>query len=65
MDRSDIEEELAHLRRMVEDLNGVVVAQGREIDRLSARLARLTEAAAEAEAERSGGVVLSDRPPHW
>lgn len=60
------EEELAHLRRTVDDLSEVVARQSREIDLLTRRVALLLERAAEAEAERAGTVPLADqRPPHW
>ena len=60
------EEELAHLRRPVDDLSEVVARQSREIDLLTRRVLMLMERAAEAEAERSGTVPLADqRPPHW
>ncbi|HPE27079.1 SlyX family protein [Albidovulum sp.] len=60
------EEELAHLRRMVDDLSEVVARQSREIDLLTRRIALLMERAAEAEAERTGTIPLADqRPPHW
>ena len=60
------EEELAHLRRMVDDLSEVVARQSREIDLLTRRSALLMERAAEAEAERTGTIPLADqRPPHW
>lgn len=60
------EEELAHLRRTVDDLSEVVARQSREIDLLTRRVLMLMERAAEAEAERSGTVPLADqRPPHW
>lgn len=63
---SDLEERIAHLTRMVEDLSEVVVAQGREVDSLTRRVAMLMGREAEREAEGGGAVVLADqRPPHW
>jgi SlyX protein len=60
------QERIAHLERMVDDLSTVMAAQAERIDRLERRVALLTERAAEAEAERGGGIVLGDeRPPHW
>jgi SlyX protein len=65
MDRIDsLEERIAHLTRAVEDLSDVVMAQGREID----RLARLTRLLAEREAEREAGLeapAANQKPPHW
>lgn len=60
------EEELAHLRRAVDDLSDVVAGQAREIDLLTRRVALLMQRAAEAEAEASGAIPLADqKPPHW
>ena len=60
-----LEEGIAHLTRMVEDLSDVVAAQGREITRLQARIGMLMEREAEREAE-GGTIPLADqRPPHW
>ena len=42
------EEEVAHLRRAVDDLSDVVTRQTREIDLLTRRVALLMERAAEA-----------------
>ena len=60
---TEIEERLAHLERMVDELNEVVVKQTIEIDRLTARLQMLLEREAAREAEGSGGVVVGDEPP--
>jgi len=60
-----IEEQIAHLTRMVEDLSDVVTRQTREIDRLSRRVGLLMDREAEREAE-GGTLPLADqRPPHW
>lgn len=60
------EEEIAHLRRAVDDLSDVVARQTREIDLLTRRVAMLMERAAEAEAAAAGTVPLADqKPPHW
>ena len=65
MDRIEsLEERIAHLIRMVEDLSDVVARQAGEIDRLT----RLTGLLVEREAERevSGDApAASVRPPHW
>lgn len=61
-----IEERLAHLERLTEDLNEVVARQTREIDVLTRRVQMLLEREAAREAEGGGGVVLGDeRPPHY
>lgn len=63
MDR--IEEQIAHLTRMVEDLSDVVAKQSHEIDRLTRRVGLLMEREADREAE-GGTIPLADqRPPHW
>jgi len=60
------EEEVAHLRRAVDDLSDVVARQTREIELLTRRVALLMERAAEAEADGGGTVPLADqKPPHW
>ncbi len=60
------EEEIAHLRKAVDDLSDVVARQTREIELLTRRVAMLMERAAEAEADGSGTVPLADqKPPHW
>ena len=61
-----IEERLAHLERLADELNEVVVAQGAEIDRLKARGRMLMEREASREVQNTGGVILGDeRPPHY
>ena len=65
MDDTRTEEELAHLRRAVDDLGEVVARQEGEIARLTRQVALLMERAAEAEAEAGGGAVFAERPPHW
>jgi SlyX protein len=60
------EEEIAHLRKAVDDLSDVVARQTREIAVLTRRLGLLMERAAESEAEASGSIPLADqKPPHW
>ena len=61
-----IEERLAHLERLTDDLSEVVARQTREIDVLTRRVQMLMEREAAREAEGGGGVVLGDeRPPHY
>lgn len=60
-----LEEAVAHLGRVVEDLSEVVARQEREILRLSRRVGLLMEREAEREAE-GGTIPLADqKPPHW
>ena len=66
MDTTALEERIAHLMRITDDLSDTVAAQAKEIDRLTARVEMLLMREAEREAEGSGGVVLGDeRPPHY
>ncbi len=61
-----LEEQIAHLTRAVEELSDVVTAQRAEIDRLTRRVEMLMQREAHREAEATGGVVLGDeRPPHY
>ena len=61
-----LEEMLAHLTRVVDDLSEVVARQDREITRLQGRVGMLLEREAEREAESGSGIPLADqRPPHW
>lgn len=61
-----LEEQAAHLARMLEDLSDLVARQDRHIALLTAEVQRLSARAAEAEAEAAGRVILGDeRPPHY
>lgn len=63
---TEIEERLAHLERLTDELNDVVAGQAREIDRLTARVAMLMEREAMREADGTGGVIVGDeKPPHY
>lgn len=65
-DTTRLEEEIAHLSRMVEDLSDVVARQEKEITVMKRRLGILLEREAERELENGGSVPLADqRPPHW
>lgn len=55
-----IEERLAHLERLADDLSDVVARQDREIDALKARVAFLLDR----EAGREEPAPI-DPPPHW
>ena len=62
----ELEERLAHLERLAEELNDVVAGQAREIDVLKRRVQMLMEREAAREAEGSGGVVIgNEAPPHY
>jgi SlyX protein len=67
MDRLEaIEGHMAHLIRVVDELNEVVATQAAEISRLKTQVAFLLEREAGREAEAAGGIFLGDeRPPHY
>lgn len=61
-----LEEEIAHLQRVVDELSDVVARQEGEIALLTRRVQMLMEREAQREAEGGGGVVIGDeRPPHY
>ena len=61
-----LEEQVAHLTRVVDDLSDVVARQETEISRLSRHLSTVMERAAERELAEGGTVPLADqKPPHW
>lgn len=61
-----LQERLAHLERLADDLSDIVARQSREIDRLTHRVTMLLEREAAREAEGTGGVVIgNERPPHY
>lgn len=63
---TEIEERLAHLERLTDDLSDIVADQGKTIDKLSAHVAMLMEREAAREAEGGGGIVFGDEtPPHY
>lgn len=58
-----IEERLAHLIRVNDELSDVVTEQSRTIERLERQVHFLLE---RARADSDGGVFVGDeRPPHW
>ena len=60
-----LEERIAYLERMVEDLSDVVTTQGQELTRMGRVVEALRERAL-AEGEADGGVLIGDeRPPHY
>ena len=61
-----LEEALAHLTRLTDELSEVIARQDRDLIRLTARVDRLTHAEAERQADGAGSVALADqRPPHY
>lgn len=65
-DLGKIEERIAHLERMLDDLSEVVARQDGEIARLTRRVEMLMTREAEREVEAGGTIPLADqKPPHW
>lgn len=65
-DRQAIEERLAHLERLAEDLSDEVARLSKALDVAERRIARLMEREAERELDAGGSIPLADqRPPHW
>lgn len=61
-----LEEMLAHLTRITDDLSEVIARQDGEIIRLTQRVDMLMRTAAEQQLDGGGTVPLADqRPPHW
>jgi len=61
-----LEEQNAHLQRVVDDLSDVVAKQETTIALLSRRVEMLMGREAEREFDSGGSVPLADqRPPHW
>jgi SlyX protein len=61
-----LQERVAHLERMVEELSDMVADRGRETDVLTRRVEMLLRREAEREAGEATGIPLADqRPPHW
>ena len=61
-----LEEQVAHLTRIVEDLSDIVARQEGEITTLNRRVHMLMQREGEREASGGGGVVFGDEtPPHY
>ncbi|MGR3711863.1 MAG: SlyX family protein [Shimia sp.] len=62
----NLEEQIAHLTRTVEELSDVVARQDTEIALMTRRVQMLMEREAGREANADGAVVMGDeRPPHY
>lgn len=62
----EIEERIAHLERMTDELSDEVARLSKSLDVAERRIARLMEREAEREASEAGTIPLADqRPPHW
>ena len=65
-DRQRLEERIAHLERVIDDLSDVVARQDRQLAEMTGHVATLIERQAARDAEATGGVVLGDeKPPHY
>lgn len=66
-DTTQMEEQLAHLAKAVDDLSDVVARQDVEIALLTRRVERLMAREAEREGDANpGSIPLADqKPPHW
>ena len=64
MDLTHVEERLAHLQRLADDLSEVVARQDRELRWLRDRVAALVEREAEREADALRGAPVAP-PPHY
>ena len=61
-----LEEALAHLTRLTDELSEVIARQDRDLSRVTRRLDQLLLAEAERQADAAGSVALADqRPPHY
>ena len=64
--QAELEEQIAHLVRTVEDLSEVVARQDADITTLTRRVEMLMRREAEREVDGGGTVPLADqKPPHW
>ena len=65
----ELEHKLAFMERSFEELNEVVIEQGRALEEARRELRRLRECLPEADASQPPGVErsdpLSERPPHY
>ena len=61
-----LEEKLAHLEKVTDELSEVVARQDVEITRLTRRVEMLMAREAEREVDAGGTAVMTnERPPHW
>ena len=61
-----LEEQVAILTKVNDDLSDVVARHDREIERMARRLQMLMEREAVRELDTGGSVPLADeKPPHW
>ena len=61
-----LEEQIAHLKRTVEDLSDVMAKQDSELRRLTSLVEHLAQRARARDTDGGGGFILGDeRPPHY
>jgi len=65
-DHTKLEERIAHLERVADDLSEVVARQDALIAQLTRRVEMLMSREAEREFDQGGTIPLADqKPPHW
>lgn len=65
-DQTNLEEQLAHLSRAVDDLSDIIARQEGEISKLTHRVQMLMEREASREMDNGGTAPMADqRPPHY
>ncbi len=63
---TSLEEAIAHLTQVVDDLSDIIARQENEISTLKRRVGMLMEREAGREVAEGGTVPLGDeKPPHW
>ncbi|MGE4594819.1 MAG: SlyX family protein [Gammaproteobacteria bacterium] len=61
-----LEEKIAHLQHMLDELNMVVFRQSETIDKLSKHVKELNEKVANSDGTQAAQDIISDdRPPHY
>lgn len=61
-----LEEQIAHLTRVVDDLSDIVARQESELAIMTNRVRMLIEREVSRDADAGGSVTIGDqRPPHW
>lgn len=63
---TQLEEQIAHLTRVVEDLSDIIARQEGDLDNLKRRMSMVMEREAQREVAEGGTVPMMDeKPPHW
>jgi len=61
-----LEEKIAHLQHMLDELNMIVFRQSETIDKLHKRVQELNEKVINSDSTQTGQDIISDdRPPHY